>query len=139
MTTGTKTYKGLAVPLFGEAQITGQTAATDILTITGASSQTGDYLVVRDTNQVELLTVERYGRVFLKKNTTHAAATPFASLSLAMLHTTPTSAAGLSTGDMFMYHVTTDIWRLAIVQSGAASLFHRVRRASLDVTLGSAS
>jgi hypothetical protein len=139
MTTGSKTYNGLGVPLYGESEIIGQTAATDILTITGASSQSGDYLVIRDTNAGELLVVERYGHLNLKKASSHAAATPFAALNLAMLHTLPTSAAGLSTGDMFLFHVTTDIWRLAVVQSGAASLFHRARRASLDVTLGSAS
>lgn len=40
---------GLAVPLFGEAQITGTTADNDILTITAASAQTGDYLVLEDS------------------------------------------------------------------------------------------
>ena len=53
MAEGTKTYDGLAVPLLGESEITQQTAATDVLTITGAASMTGDYVVLQDSDGVE--------------------------------------------------------------------------------------
>lgn len=79
------------------------------------------------------------GDIVLKKNATHSAVTPFARLNLAMLHTVPTSAAGCATGDLFMFHVTTDVWRMALCTSGLATTFARARRAEFDVTLGSAS
>lgn len=50
MAEGSITYEGLAVPLYGESEIQQQTAATDILTLTGASSITGDYLVMQDSS-----------------------------------------------------------------------------------------
>ena len=44
MAKGKGTFMGLAVPLSGEAEMVATTAANDILTLTGASSQTGAYL-----------------------------------------------------------------------------------------------
>ena len=134
MTVGVNTYDGLAVPLFGESEIIGQTAATDILTITGASSQSGDFLTLRDTNGTELMSIESEGDVVLKKHSDH---TDFAKLALALLHTAPTSAAGLTTGDLWMHKVTTDVYALAFCISGAATTVRRLRRDF--VTLGSAS
>lgn len=58
MAAGTKTYEGLAVPLYGEFTVKGQTAADDIMTIQGATSQTGDHLVIRNASQTEGLVVE---------------------------------------------------------------------------------
>lgn len=135
MTVGSKTHKGLAVPLYGESVITGQTAATDVLTITGASAQSGDYLVVRNTNGTELLYIESAGDINLVK---HNGQTAFAKLNLALLATTPTSAAGCKTGDLWLHKCTTDVYALAICQSGAATTIKRMRR-HFDVTLGSAS
>ena len=63
MATGTSTYMGLAVPLFGEAQITGSTAANDILTITGPSAHTGDYLVLEDSSGNEDFVVGSTGMI----------------------------------------------------------------------------
>jgi hypothetical protein len=199
MSEGNSTFLNGAVPIVGESEIVQKNLALDILTITGAAGQTGDFLVLQNSAGTERLVIDKdgnidssnlsvtgsfgvtgsltqstgavtlkgatavsgaatftstihgtgavtltgaltmsggAGRLALKKN---AAATPFTKLSLAMLHTLPTSAAGVATGDMFLFHVTTDIWRLAICQSGAASLFHRQRRVNFDVTLGSAS
>ena len=45
MAEGNQSFEGLAVPLFGESNIQAQTAANDILTLTGAASHTGDFLV----------------------------------------------------------------------------------------------
>lgn len=63
MTAGNKTFLGLAVPLFGEATIEQQTAATDILTVKGATSQTGDYLVCADVDGDETFVVSSTGRI----------------------------------------------------------------------------
>lgn len=40
MTTGTQTYNGLGVPLFGESTITQQTAGTDVLTVRSVADST---------------------------------------------------------------------------------------------------
>lgn len=61
MTVGTCTYNGMAVPLNGECEIKQNTLGTDILTITGATSQTGDFLVCRNSSGTELLSVNASG------------------------------------------------------------------------------
>ena len=63
MAEGTKTYMGLAVPLFGEAEIKQQTAATDILTLTGATSQSGDFLVCQTATGTENLVISSSGLI----------------------------------------------------------------------------
>lgn len=63
MTAGNKTFLGLAVPLYGEATIEQETAATDILTIEGASAQTGDYLVCKDSSGNEGFVISSTGRI----------------------------------------------------------------------------
>lgn len=63
MAEGTKTYEGLAVPLFGESEIQQQTAATDLLTLTGASSMSGDFVVMQNSTGAELLVVGYKGTV----------------------------------------------------------------------------
>lgn len=63
MATGTSTYMGLAVPLYGEAQIQGVTAANDVLTITGVSAQTGDYLVLEDSSGNEDFVIGSTGMI----------------------------------------------------------------------------
>jgi hypothetical protein len=63
MAEGTTTYDGLAVPLSGESEITQTTAATDILTITGTTSQTGDFLVCQDVDGTENLVISSSGLV----------------------------------------------------------------------------
>lgn len=54
MAEGSETWEGGAVPLFGESQIEGQTAANDILTLTGAASHTGDFLVMQNSTGAEM-------------------------------------------------------------------------------------
>lgn len=53
MTAGTDKYNGLALPAYGNATMAGTTAATDVLTIQGASGQTGRNLVIRTSAAVE--------------------------------------------------------------------------------------
>ena len=72
MTEGNKTFLGLAVPLLGESVIEQQTAATDILSITGATSQTGDFVVLQDVSGNELFVVGAKGEVSLAINSTAA-------------------------------------------------------------------
>lgn len=63
MATGALTYEGLAVPLLGESEIIQQTAADDILTITGKDTQTGDFIVCRDSSKTEHLVVQSDGNI----------------------------------------------------------------------------
>src|SRR3990172_1841376 len=57
MAEGNKTFEGLAVPLLGESEIQQQTAATDILTLTGAASQTGDFLVLQNSTGADAVEI----------------------------------------------------------------------------------
>lgn len=61
MAEGSDTYKGLAVPLFGDFEIKGRTAATDIMTITAASGATGDFIVCQTVGGGELFVVDNTG------------------------------------------------------------------------------
>jgi ABC-type arginine transport system permease subunit len=63
MTVGTSTYMGLAMPLLGEAEMVQSALATDILTITGATSQSGDFLVCRVVGGTEKFSVDVSGNV----------------------------------------------------------------------------
>jgi hypothetical protein len=63
MAEGTKTYEGLAVPLFGESEIKQQTAATDIITLTGAASMSGDFLVCQSSTGTESFVVDKDGDI----------------------------------------------------------------------------
>ena len=61
MPVGKSSYDGLAPALLGESEIVQQTAATDVLTVTGASGQTGDFLVLRNSSNTELFVVSASG------------------------------------------------------------------------------
>jgi len=63
MTVGNHTWSAGAVPLRGESEIEQLTAATDILTITGAASQSGDFLVCRNSSGTEKFVVDKDGDV----------------------------------------------------------------------------
>lgn len=63
MATGNKTWKGLAVPLNGESNIIQIAAADDVLTITGASGQTGDFLVCENSSGTEKFYVDASGNI----------------------------------------------------------------------------
>jgi len=49
----TGTWEGLGLPRLGEYEQVQQTAATDMVTLTGASSKTGDYIVGQTSAGVE--------------------------------------------------------------------------------------
>jgi hypothetical protein len=63
MATGTKTFKGLAVPLSGESEILQETLGTDILTLRGVASQSADFLVCRNNSLTEKFVVDVNGKV----------------------------------------------------------------------------
>ena len=63
MTEGTTTYNGLGVPLYGESEIKQQTAATDLVTLTGAASISGDFLVCQNSTGAELMVVNCRGGI----------------------------------------------------------------------------
>ena len=60
MAAGTDNWGG-ALPLLGESTIEQTTAATDILTINGAASQAGDFLVMTDSDDNEEFVVAATG------------------------------------------------------------------------------
>lgn len=68
MAEGTSTYKGLAVPLNGEAEIQQINAATDVLTLTRKSGGTGDMVVIQDADGTERFVVRPKGYLGLTPN-----------------------------------------------------------------------
>ncbi len=52
---------GLGVPLNGDFEIRQRTAATDVITITGASGQTGDFIVCQNSSGTEQFVVNAGG------------------------------------------------------------------------------
>src|SRR3989304_6929589 len=63
MAEGTSTFMGLSPALLGESEIKQQTAATDIVTITGVAGQTGDYIVAQNSTGTEHFVVSSSGLV----------------------------------------------------------------------------
>lgn len=68
MTVGTCSYNGQGVPLNGESEIKQVTLGTDVITITGVASQTGDFLVCRNSAGAEKLSVDVNGNMTLAGN-----------------------------------------------------------------------
>ena len=58
-------YDGLAISNSGENTITQATAGTDILTLTGAASQTGDFFVTENSSGTEKFVVEDGGNILV--------------------------------------------------------------------------
>jgi hypothetical protein len=138
MAPGNKTYKGLAVPLNGESEIFQITAATDILTITGATSQAGDYLNLRQVGGTEDFSFTKDGTLVLKaKGATAGAA--FGKIRFPLLASAPTSAAGIKQGDVWMAKATTDVYRFALAISDTVATVVRYGPRMTRTTLGSVS
>ena len=68
MTTGTSSWQGLGMGLSGEYELTQIVAATDFLTLTGASSMSGDYLVCRNSAGTELMYVNNVGTMYIRNS-----------------------------------------------------------------------
>jgi len=123
MTVGDKTYNGLGVPLFGEFNIEQQTLGTDIMTITGAASQSGDFIVCRNSAASEKFVVDVSGNVtaagtlaatgaITASGGVTMAATKY--IGFTMPTTAPTQA--ITKGDIFSME-TSDYVQLAIGQT----------------------
>jgi protein involved in polysaccharide export with SLBB domain len=70
MAEGSDSLNGLGVPLFGDFEIKQRTAATDVMTITGAASQSGDFIVCQNSAGTEKFVVKSDGAVILPLLTT---------------------------------------------------------------------
>jgi hypothetical protein len=68
MTVGTCSYNGQGVPLNGESEVKQVTLGTDVITITGVASQTGDFLVCRNSAGTEKMSVDVNGNLTLAGN-----------------------------------------------------------------------
>ncbi len=74
MTTGSSTFMGLGMGLNGEYEMTQQVAATDIFTLTGASSQSGDFFVGRTSAGTERVWINADGCFYSRGATVTATA-----------------------------------------------------------------
>lgn len=68
MTTGSSSWNGLGMGLSGEYELTQIVAATDFLTLTGASSMGGDFLVLRDSDNSEKLYINNVGTIYIRND-----------------------------------------------------------------------
>ena len=123
MAAGDKTYTGLGVPLWGESTITQTTLGTDILTIEGMASQTGDFFICRDSGQTEKFIVTKDGNVTAAGTVTATGAlTASGGITMAagqyIGFTMPTSAptTAITKGDIFSMETSTYV-QLAIGQT----------------------
>lgn len=124
MTTGSGSYKGLAVPLLGESEMFQRTAATDCLTLTGASGHTADFLVCQIAAGTERFVIDISGNLTIPGTLTASGGgtmtgvvthTAFPILNATRETTVPTT--GMTTGEFFFYEKA-NIITLAIA-SGA--------------------
>ena len=113
MTAGDKTYGGLGVPLNGEFEIKQTTLGTDIMTISGATSQTGDFIVCRAIDGTEKFVVDKDGVVAGGIAMPSARYVGFADIPA----TAPTT--GITRGDIFTMETSTYV-QLAIGQTANA-------------------
>lgn len=75
MAKGTSSYNGLAVGLFGEYTFTQITAATDFLTLQGASGMSGDFIVLLDSASSELMWINNVGTYYVRNEVSATAYT----------------------------------------------------------------
>ena len=121
MAEGSDTYKGLAVPLFGDFEIKQRTAATDIMTITAASGASGDFIVCQTVGGGELFVVDASGNVTAggtitstsyvnipKKTTAPTTGLTKGDIFLALGHTHPQLGVCISTAANTLWYITAD-------------------------------
>ena len=100
MTVGKDSWKGLGVPLHGDFEITQKTAATDMMTLTGASGQAGDFIVCRNSSGTELFVVDSSGNINLSSGSIDVSA---GNLIIQLEQFTTAPSTGLTTGQLFSY------------------------------------
>ena len=127
MPEGSNTYKGLAVPLYGQFEIKQSTAATDIATLTAITGATGDFLVAQTAGGGEVFVVDDAGDVSLHRLIVGTVNSPT---------TAPTT--GLTKGEMFLVWKSSTHPVLAMCVSQATQLVQYIAGFNAD-TLGIAS
>jgi uncharacterized Zn-binding protein involved in type VI secretion len=123
MAEGTDTYKGLAVPLFGDFEIKQRTAATDVMTITGAASQTGDYIVCQNSSGTEEFIVAASGNVTVAGTLAVTGVATFTAkpvLGAAVPTTKPTT--GMTAGELFVYDAA-NVRQIAVAQNDGTTWY----------------
>lgn len=106
MAEGSDTYNGLAVPLFGDFEIKQRTAATDIMSLTGAASMTGDFIVCQNNSGTELFVVNSSGVVDFQGGTMTTGTLDLSGggeLILQLEQFTTAPSTGLTTGQLFLF------------------------------------
>jgi hypothetical protein len=124
MTAGTSTYMGLAVPLYGECDIKAQSTTLDVLSISGASSGTGDYIVAKSYAGTEAFVVQDGGNIVMTQ-------TAAADIGLKMVqYSTPTADA------ITVYANDAATIRWAITKNHGMLLRYRTTKPSTGLTKG---
>ena len=126
MAEGTSTFMGLAPALLGESEIKQQTAANDIVTITGAASQTGDYIVAQNSTGTEHFVVSSSGLVTATGVSLSGVAAFTGAVTMAGVSST--TSAGLtvsvtSTGAIAEYGTSPNA---IVVASSSKSVLHSI-------------
>jgi len=122
MAAGTQSFMGKALPITGNATITGVTAATDVLTITGAASQSGDFLVVKDSASTEHLVVSSSGLMTVTSFTATGNLT-FNGLSSSNLNAI---TIAVTTTGAIVADITASVANAIYVKSSSKSAFNSV-------------
>ena len=128
MAEGTSTFMGLAPALLGESEIKQQTAATDILTLTGAASQSGDFIVCQNSTGTEYFVVSSSGQVTLGTAGLTIAGVAAFTGAVTMAGVSSTTSAGLtvsvtSTGAIAEYGTSPNA---IVVASSSKSVLHSI-------------
>ena len=110
MPVGDKTFKGLAVPLSGEFELTQLTLGTDFMTMTGAASMTGDFLVIRNSDLTELCVIDSDGAFEGLSISGSSRGVTFTSIA------TTAASTGIAKGEIFVME-TSSFVQLAIGQT----------------------
>jgi hypothetical protein len=109
MATGTQTWEGGAVPLYGESTITGNVVGTTILTLKEPASATAAPFEILNSADTRMFAIAPSGRVLMRVFTTR-----------------PTT--GLTKGElMVLFHVSTPKLGVCISTAGQAIKLIRLR------------
>ena len=135
MATGTDSFMGKAMPILGNATLTGETAADDILTITGATSQSGDYFVIENSTGTEYFVIDSSGYIASEMTFSE-------SINAAAMSDSKSNAitiAVTNTAALTAANVAADITNAIIIQPASNAIMKSVVMYDNDVSAGQAS
>ena len=75
MAEGTSTFEGLSLPRLGEYEQVQQDPTLDMVTLTGSTGQTGDFIVCQDSSLSEVFVVDASGNLAVSGSLTGTSAT----------------------------------------------------------------